>query len=111
MGRDVSDDQPDVAPELGTLNALFRVPGRYPQGDLHDQRRRIAEHVIAEGDQNQGLVPKSGGCSQAAVPRLGTYREEVDDAGSELESCLTALRDSARRPRSASRNGVSSSSL
>ena len=39
--------QPDVAPELGSLDAVFRLPGRHSQGDLYDQRRGVAEHVAA----------------------------------------------------------------
>src|SRR5258708_3912737 len=106
MGSGVSDDQPDVAPELGTPDAIFRLSGGHPQGDLYDQRGRIAEHVAAEGDQNQRLVPEPGSCVQAAVSGLGTHSQKVDHADTELESCLAAFFDSARRPRSANRNGV-----
>ena len=59
MGRDVSDDQPDVAPELGSLNAVFRLPGRHSQGDLYHQRGGVAEHVAAESDQDPGIVSQS----------------------------------------------------
>src|SRR5579872_1980719 len=99
MGRIVSDDQPDVAPELGALNAIFRLSGRHSQGDLYDQRGRVSEHVAAQGDQNQRLVSEPRGRFQAAVSSVGTHRKKVDDAHTELESSLAALRDSARRPR------------
>src|SRR5258706_14097716 len=111
MGSGVSDDQPDAAPELGTPDAIFRLSGGHPQGDLYDQRGRIAEHVAAEGDQNQRLVPEPGSRVQAAVSGLGTHSQKVDNAGTELESCLAAFFDSARRPRSANRNGVDSFSM
>ena len=56
MGRSVSDHQPDVAPELGAPDPVFRLPGGHPQGDLHHQRGGVAEHVAAQGDQDAGLV-------------------------------------------------------
>src|SRR5665213_2629004 len=99
MGRIVSDYQPDVAPELGALNAIFRLSGRHSQGDLYDQRGRVAEHVAAQGDQNQRLISEPGGRVQATVSGVGTHRQKVDDADPELEGSLAALRDSARRPR------------
>ena len=68
----------------------------HPQGDLYDQRVRIAELVAAEGDQNQRLVPEPGSRVQTAVSGVGTYRQKMDDAGTELESRLAALFNSAR---------------
>src|SRR6267143_4614006 len=102
MGWNVSHDQPDVAPELGALDPVFRLPGRHSQGDLHYQRGGVAEYVVTQGDQNPGLVPQSGSRDEAAVPGSGAYRQEVDHARAELEGGLAALRDSARRPRSES---------
>src|SRR5689334_3292160 len=106
MGRDVSNHQPDVAPELGALDAVFRLPGGHSEGDLYDQCDRVAEHVIAEGDQNAWLVSQRGCGDETAVPGVGAYCQEVDDAGAELESGLAALCDSARRPRPARRAGI-----
>src|SRR6266705_4048815 len=111
MGSGVSDDQPDVAPELGTPDRIFRLSGGHSQGDLHDQRRRIAEHVAAESDQDARLVSQSGSRYETAVPGLGTHREKVDHAGAELEGRLAALLDSARRPRSESGVGVNRHSM
>ena len=106
MGWSVSDDQPDVAPELGAPDPVLRLPGRHPQGDLHHQRGGVAEHVAAESDQDARLVSQSGRRDETAVPGLGTHRQKVDHAGAELESRLAALRDSARRPRPRNGNGV-----
>src|SRR5689334_8526605 len=106
MGRDVSNHQPDVAPELGALDAVFRLPGRDSEGDLYYQRHRVAEHVAAQGDQNAGLVSQRGCGDETAVPGIGAYCQEVDDAGTELESGLAALRNSAGRPRPARRTGI-----
>src|SRR5690242_3371005 len=50
VGRDVSDDQPDVAPELGVLDAVLRLSGGHSEGDLHHERHRVAEHVAAKSD-------------------------------------------------------------
>src|SRR3954451_6048723 len=106
MGRDVSNHQPDVAPELGALDAFLRLPGGHSEGDLYDECDRVAEHVIAEGDQNAGLVSQRRCGDETAVPGVGAYCQEVDDAGAELESGLAALCDSARRPRPARRAGI-----
>src|SRR3954462_14628295 len=106
MGRDVSNHQPDVAPKLGALDAVFRLPGGHSEGDLYDQCHRVAEHVAAQGDQNAGLISQRGCGDETAVPGVGAYCEEVDDAGAELESGLAALCDSARRPRPARRAGI-----
>src|SRR6185436_14863190 len=106
MGRDVSNYQPDVAPELGALDAVLRLPGRYSEGDLYDECHRVAKHVVAQGDQNTGLVSERGCGDETAVPGVGTYCQEVDDAGTELESGLAALCNSAGRPRPARRAGI-----
>src|SRR5260370_7066015 len=106
MGWSVSHHQPDVAPELGASNAVLRLAGRQSQGDLYHQRGRVAEYELAQGDQNQGLVPQPGGRYETAVPGPGAHRPEVDHAGAELERRLAAFRDSARRPRSESGVGV-----
>lgn len=99
MGRIVSDHPPDVAPELGTLDAVFRLSGGHSQGDLYDQRGGKPEHELAESDQNQGLVSEPGGGFQAAVSGLGTHRQKVDHADPQLEGGAAALRDPARGPR------------
>src|SRR5271165_6248944 len=99
MGCFVSDHQPDVAAELGTFNAVFRLPGRHSQGDLYDQRRREPEHELAKSDQDQRLISEPGGRVQAAVSGLGTYRQKVDDADPQLEGRAATLRDPARGPR------------
>src|SRR5580765_4692513 len=106
MGWNVPHHQPDVAPELGALDPVFRLPGRHSQGDLHHQRGGVAEYVAAQGDQDPGLVSQSGSRYETAVPGSGAHRQEVDHAGAELEGRLAALRDSARRPRSKSGVGV-----
>src|SRR3954470_25076371 len=106
MGRDVSNHQPDVAPKLGALDAVFRLPGGHSEGDLYDQCHRVAEHVAAQGDQNAGLVSQRRCGDETAVPGVGAYCQEVDVAGAELETGLAALCDSARRPRPARRAGI-----
>src|ERR1051325_11391890 len=68
MGRDVSNRQPDVAPELEALDAIFRLPGGHSEGDRYDECDRVAEHVIAEGDQNAGLVSQRRCGDETAAP-------------------------------------------
>src|ERR1700733_1390820 len=99
MGWNVSHDQPDVAPELGALDPFFCLSGRHSQGDLHHQRSGIAEHVVAESDQDTRLVSQPGSRYETAVPGAGAHRQEVDHAGTELEGRLAAFRNSAWRPR------------
>src|SRR6266853_4405607 len=111
MGWSVPHHQPDVAPELGALDTVFRQPGRHSQGDLHHQRGGIAEYVAAENNQDPGLVSQSGSRYETAVPGPGAHRPEVDHAGAELEGRLAAFRDSARRPRSESGVGVNRHSM
>ena len=84
MGRGVPDGEPDVAPELGPDYAVFRLPGGDPQGDLYDQRDRIAEHVAAENHQDAGLVSERRGGLQAVVPGAAERLEEMDHAIAEL---------------------------
>src|SRR5579864_4752279 len=97
MGWVLSHDQSDVAPELGIFDAVLRVSGGHPQGDLYHQRDRVTEHVAAESDKNPRVVSQPGGRLQAAVAGLGAYRQEVDNASAELESRFATFCDSARR--------------
>ena len=64
MGCFVSDHQPDVAPELGTLDAVFRLSGGHSQGDLYDQRRREPEHEPAESVKTRGSFPNQEAASK-----------------------------------------------
>ena len=78
MGWSLSVDQPDAAAELESSDAVFRLPGRHWQGDLHHQYGGAAEHVAAEGDQDAGLVSRCGRGDEAAVSGAGTHRPEVE---------------------------------
>src|ERR1041384_2768050 len=97
MGWDVSNNQPDVAAELGAPDTIFRLPGGHSEGDLHDECDRVAEHVTAQADQNTRIISECGCGDETAVPGAGAYCQEVDDAGTELEGSLAAFCDSARR--------------
>ena len=59
MGR-VSDDQPDVAPELGTHHAVLRLPGRHSQGDLHHQRVESLNMSLRKVIKTRGSFPNEG---------------------------------------------------
>ena len=106
MGWNIPHDCPDVAAELGTPDAVFRVPGGHSQGDLHDERHRIAAHVAAPGDQDQGIFSESGGGDEVTVSGAGAHCQKVDHAGTKLESRLAAFCDFARRPGPAKRASV-----
>ena len=77
MGPQIPLHQPALAPALGADSALLRVPGRYPQGHLHDQRRRVSEHDSAQGDQDARLLPQRRSCDQAAVPGAAERRPKM----------------------------------
>src|SRR4051794_38727437 len=106
MGRSLSHDQPDVAPELGAPDTILRLPGGHSEGDLYDQCSRVAEHVATQGDQDARIVSECGCGDETAVPGAGAYCKEVDDAGAELEGGLAAFCDSARGPGPARRAGI-----
>src|SRR5438874_7141140 len=93
------------------LTPFFALSGRHSQGDLYHQRGRVVEYELAQGDQNQGIVPQPGSRYETAVSGPGAHRQEVDYAGAELEGRLAALLDSARRPRSESGVGVNRHSM
>jgi mutator family transposase len=95
MGRCVSHDQSDVAPELGAADTILCLPGRHSESDLHDQCDRVTEHVAAQSDQDPGIIPQSGGGAEVTVG-AGAHCQEVDDARAGLESGLAAVCDSAR---------------
>jgi hypothetical protein len=42
----LSQCEPGVAAELGAHHAVFQLPARHPQGDLHHQQRGIPESMI-----------------------------------------------------------------
>src|SRR6202142_1589984 len=100
MGCKLSNHQPDVASQLGSPDAVFRLSGGHPQGDLHHQCSGVAEHVASKSNQNARLVSKPGGRHEAAVPGAGAHRQEMDHADPKLEIRAAAFRDLARRPSS-----------
>src|ERR1700726_3116695 len=106
MGSALPDHRSDVAPELGPRHAVFRLSRRDPQSSLHNQRDRIAEHVVAQGHQDSRLVPDRRGCHEIAVHGIGAHRKKMDDAGPGLEIRLTTLRDSIRGSPAGRRAGL-----
>ena len=78
VGSEPSDDQSGVAAELGADHAVLRLPCRDPQGDLHDQRGRVAEHESAQDHQDAGLVSERGSRVAAALAGVAQSFEEVE---------------------------------
>ena len=56
MGCALSDNQQSVAAALDAEDSVFRVSGRDPEGDLHDECGGVAEHEPAESGQDAGRV-------------------------------------------------------
>ena len=47
LERTLPDDPPLLGPALGAADRIFRLSAGNPQGDLHDQRHRVAEPLDA----------------------------------------------------------------
>src|SRR5579883_1130784 len=106
LGWSVSEHQPDLAPELGAGDTIFRLPGGDPEGHLHYQRSGVSEHEPAQGDQNAGLVSERRSSLEAAVPGPGSSGEEMDAAGTGLESGAESIWDFVRGPAAARGAGM-----
>ena len=52
VGREVSGDRAELAPQLGPCHSVLRVPRRRKQNYLHNERHRGAELQAAPGHQN-----------------------------------------------------------
>src|ERR1700733_755438 len=78
MGRHPSNDQPGMATELGADYALLCVPCRDSQGDLHNQRGRVAEHESAQNHQDALFVPERGSGSAATLAGASKSLEEME---------------------------------
>ena len=50
VGSAVFHHQQVVACSLEPRHSLVCLPRRHPQGDLHDQRHRVGQHVLTQGD-------------------------------------------------------------
>ena len=90
----LSQREPGMAAELGAHHAVFQLPGRHPQGDLHHEQCGIAESVAAQDHQNPGRIPQPRRGVEVAVSRASASREEVDHADPSLAGSLEPLHDS-----------------
>lgn len=84
--------------QLGEGHPVFRASTGNPSGHLHDQCHRVVEYVAAESDQDKRLVSKRRLTLKTALPGAEKHREEMDVAGSKLESGTEPIRDNLRRP-------------
>jgi len=80
MGCQPSDDLEILAEQLGADHPALWLFSGDPEGHLHDQRDRIAEHVSPEGDEEPRLFSKRRGDDQNALPGAQKYIKEVDHA-------------------------------
>jgi len=97
VGRHPPDDQPLLAAQLGATHTAVLVPHGHPQGDLHNQRHRVGQHVVAKSDQEPRIVSQRRGDAQAALLGATEYREEMDDADPKLEIGAQSVYDHLRR--------------
>src|ERR1700735_3431781 len=67
MGREVSLDRKDVAPELDGDRALLCVSGRDPATCIYDQYRGVAQHDATESHQDSRIVSGRRGRVEVAV--------------------------------------------
>ena len=80
-------------------DSALRLPGRDPQGDLHDQRGRIAEYEPAQGAQaSHGFSQRRSG-TEGDVPGTAQPDPQVGTSA-RLESCAQLLHPAVAGPHS-----------
>jgi len=77
---------------------FFAYHRRDPEGDLHDQHDRVAEHVAAQNHQDARVVPERRRRHETAVFGFAECLEKMDHAGAELERGLEPLQHSLAGP-------------
>ena len=74
-----------MAEQLAADHPVLCLSAADPAGHLHDQHHRIIEHVVAESDQEPGIIPERRGHVQVALPSPDEHLEEMDHADKRLE--------------------------
>ena len=85
VGSSVPINQPIVEEELGADHAVLRLPSGDSPSDLHHQRDRIGEHVIAQDHQESRIIPDGRSGGKIAVPGARQHQPAMDDADQGLE--------------------------
>jgi hypothetical protein len=79
------------------VDGLLRLLSRDTESDLHDQRDRIVELLIAQTAQNPWSLSQRRLDCQNYLPGDQPGGEEMDDADSGLESRSQSVRHPVRR--------------
>src|SRR6059036_2798731 len=66
-----------MAAELGSRDPVLCIPTRDSKDHLHDQCRRIAEHVTAKNYENARLLSERAGCAETVVPCVEECFQEL----------------------------------
>ena len=82
-----------MAEELGADYPFLCLPGRNPQGHLHDQCSGVAEHESAENHQNARVVPERRSGSEVTLAGPAESLEEMEFAAG-LEGSAQPVSDS-----------------
>jgi hypothetical protein len=72
--------------KLGADHSAVLLSAGDQEGDLYDQRNRIAQHVIAEGYQKSRPLSQRRRHVQTDLPGIEEYLQEIDHADQRLES-------------------------
>jgi Transposase, Mutator family len=97
VGIEVPGHRQTVERKLDAGGAIFRVPGRGAEGDLHDQRGGIAAHEPAQNHQDAGLVSERRSGSKADLSGVAKRDSEMG-YGAGLETGPESFSDAMGRP-------------
>ena len=85
LGREIPENLPVLAGELGQSEYIFQVPSGGAQADLYHQRHRGFQPPAAQGDQGQIGVPHRRQPVENAVSGDDGHHEKVDGTAAGLE--------------------------
>lgn len=77
MGEPICPNCGPVAPAVAAGDSLLQLPGGDPQGNLHYQCGRIAEHEFAQGAQTAGGFPQRRSGVEGHVPGAAQCDRQV----------------------------------
>ena len=85
LGREIPENLPVLAGELGQSEHIFQVPLGGTQADLYHQRHRGLQPPAAQGDQGQIGVSNRRQPAENAVSGDDGHHEKVDGTAAGLE--------------------------
>ena len=96
LGAQVPRDPPEPAKRLGARDAVLRVLGADPSGDLHDQRDREPEQHSAPGGAHPRALPQRPRSDEAGVLGVARGAAQVASAAASLASGACGTGDPLR---------------